>query len=380
MADSAALRQAVKAHYEKYVYPRFPLLTSVRLCDTYALNVDALWARFNGERLAAHDKKILLAGCGSFSPYPTAAANRRARITALDLSKANLARAKLHTRLHFHFNVHFIEGDLSDAPALLGEERFHFIDCYGVLHHIPNATSALQAIRSLLKPGAIVRVMVYSAGARRSVQAIRTAMRLLRVDDVNTIQRLYRKATDDGRFKACIDSNYEAGFDWGLADMFLHPYAKTYRLNELLDMLDKAGLEPILFIHSNALPDPAREIARLNDLELNNQLNANFILLAGRVEDSDMRLTWNRHKETRDTFITLNPAIKNSLSQLPFKRLKPSPKLGFENPPLDFKTGRLLSRFQHPVRKSSVEPARWNAIQPYLKALFLIETATDQSV
>ena len=69
MADSAALRQAVKAHYEKYVYPRFSLLTSVRLCDTYALNLDALWARFNGEWLAAHDKKILLAGCGGCLLY-----------------------------------------------------------------------------------------------------------------------------------------------------------------------------------------------------------------------------------------------------------------------------------------------------------------------
>ena len=380
MASPTSVQQAVKTHYEQYVYPRFPLPTSVRLCDTYALNLDALWARFNGGGLAAHDKRILLAGCGSFSPYPTAVANPRAKITALDLSKANLARAKFHTRLHLHFNARFIEGDLIDAPALFGEKRFHFIDCYGVLHHIPDAVSALQAMHSLLKPGAVARIMVYSAGTRRSVQAARTALRLLRVEDVATIRRLHRKAGADSRFKACIDSNYEAGFDWGLADMLLHPYAKTYRLDELLDSLAQARLEPILFIHPNALPDPDREIARLGDLERSHRLNINFILLAGRVEDSEMRSIWNRRKASEDTFITLNPVIQKSLPLLPFKRLKPSPKLGFENPPLDFKTGRLLSRFKHLVRKSSLEPVQWGTVQPHLQALFLTETAIDQSV
>jgi len=375
MDKLSAIRQAVKAHYEKYVYPRFPLLTSVRECDTYALNLESLWARFNGARLAPTDGRILLAGSGSFSPYPTAVANRKARITALDLSKANLDRARLHALFHLCFNVEFIEGDLINAKTILGRNRFHFIDCYGVLHHIPDVIPALQAIHSLLKEGAIIRIMVYSTGARKSIQAARTAMRLLHIDEIKTIKRLYRKADDHSRFKGCIESSYEASFDWGLADMFLHPYAKTYKIDELLKTLGEAGLEPILFAHPGALSDTGQEIARLRSLELANELSTNFILFAGRMEDSEIRLAWNRRKQIEDTVISLNPAIKNSLPLLPFKTLKPGPKLGFQNPLIDLEANRLLSKFKRPVWKSNMEPARWGAIQPYLQAMFLIETA-----
>lgn len=88
----------------------------------------------------------------------------------------------------------FIEGDFINAKVILGESRFHFIDFYGVLNHIPDVAPALQTIHSLLKEGAVVRIMVYSAGARRSIQAIRTAMRMIHVDEVKNIKRLYRKA------------------------------------------------------------------------------------------------------------------------------------------------------------------------------------------
>jgi len=375
MDEPAAIRRAVKAHYEKYVYPRFPLLASVRECDTYALNLESLWARCNGERLARADGRILLAGCGSFSPYPTAVANPNAKITALDFSKANLDRARWHTLLHLRFNVELIESDLLGAKAILGQKRFHFIDCYGVLHHIPEVVPALKSIHSLLREGGISRIMVYSAGARRSIQAVRTAMKLLHVDEVKTIKRLYRQAADGSRFKDCIESNHEAGFDWGLADMFLHPYAKTYKIDELLDILGAARLEPILFVHPGALSEPAEEIERLRKLEASNELATNFILLAGRMEDSAIRRAWNRRRQTQDTLISLNPVIGKSLSPIPFKTLKPGPKLGFENPPIGFRANRLLGKFRRPVRKSTVEPGVWDAIQTYLRTMFLIETA-----
>lgn len=375
MADSAALRQAVKAHYEKYVYPRFSLLTSVRLCDTYALNLDALWARFNGEWLAAHDKKILLAGCGSFSPYPTAVANKKAQITALDLSKANLDRAKLHTRLHFCFNIEFIEGDILNAKSLLAEKRFHFIDCYGVLHHIPDLVLALKSLHSLLEEGAIARIMVYSTQARQSIQAVRTAMKILHIDKAEKIRALYKKAKENSRFRDCIESNYESKFDWGLADMFLHPYAKTFKIDELLDTLQQARLEPILFIHPNACINTAEEIQRLRKIESNNGPSTNFIFFAGCMEDTQKRRAWQHAKQTQDICIALNPVIKKALSLFPFPPLKPGQKLGFENPAIDFKANRLLAHFQQPLRKSTLSPDRWDAIQPYLQAMFLIETA-----
>ncbi|MBK8534368.1 MAG: class I SAM-dependent methyltransferase [Candidatus Competibacteraceae bacterium] len=377
MDPSARIQQAVKMHYEKYVYPRFPLLSSVRRCDTYALNLDSLWARFNGKKLPSGDKKILLAGSGSFSPYPTAVANKEAKITALDLSGENLKRARLHTLIHRCFNVDFIEGDIIEAHQFLGGDRFQFIDCYGVLHHIPDAVSALNSIHAMLKTGGLLRIMVYSKYARRPAQSIRTAMKILDINEISELKKIYKKARDGSRFKEYLDSTYESKFDSGLADMFLHPYAKTYTINELLELLNATDFEPLLFIHHGALPEVKAEIERVGDMENKNELSTNFILFAGRKQDVVMRLEWETIKNHQDTVISLNPIIMNSLALLPLIPLKPESKLGFENPPINFRGKRLLSKFKKPVKKSSIKyHDDWEWIEQYLKAMFLIETMT----
>ncbi len=374
MNDPLSRLMAVKAHYEKYIYPDFPRLSSVRGCDAYALNLEALWAYFNGERLNPRAGKILLAGCGSFSPYPTAVANPQSRITALDLSRANLNRARQHTGLHLYFNVDFLEGDLLKATDRFGEKIFHFIDCYGVIHHIPEAASAWRTLHALLKPGAFARIMVYSRCARRSIQSVRRAMKLLDIQSVWEIRALYCRAKAGSRFRECVDFAPEAAFAAGLADLFLHPYAKTYTVNELLDMLDQAHLEPLRFIHSGALPEASAEISRLRELELDDDLTTNFILFVGRREDAPLRSDWQSVKSGGETVISLNPVIQRFLPVFPVIPLQPAPRLGFENPAIDFSGKRLLSRFKKPLPVVQIDARQQAAVDRYRQALFLIET------
>lgn len=378
MVQFPSLPDAVRAHYEQYVYPQFPLWASVKICDTYALNLDAWWAWFNGEKLPEQEQKILLAGCGSFSPYPTAIANPAAQITALDLSNANLRRAKLHNWMHGYFKVDFIQGDITSAPDLdsLKGQRFHFIDCYGVLHHIPDVIAALNALHSLLKTGGLLRIMVYSQGARRSAQAIRTALRMLGVHTLSELKRLCRKAPDGSRFRDYLDATPEADFDSGLADLFLHPYARTYTLEQLLETLEATSFEPLKFIDWGALPDIASEIKRVQKIEKSNEFFTNFILFTGRKNDAEIRAEWQRIKSRKDPMIALNPVIQRSLPRLPFIPLNPEPKLGFTNPAITLKSQRLLARFRTPVRKSALKPADCNQVEQYLQALFLIEMAS----
>lgn len=370
-----SIKKAVKLHYEKHVYPEFPLFSSIRLCDAYALNVDSLWARFNGERSPPSAKKILLAGCGSFSPYPTAMANKEAEIIALDLSRKNLDRARLHTLIHRCFNVSFIEGDLTKPNEALKKKHFHFIDCYGVLHHIPEAASALKTIYSLSASGALIRLMVYSTCARRSAQSIRTAMKMLHIHEVGELRNIYRKAKDDSRFKQYMDSAYEARFDSGIADMFLHPYAKTYTIDQLLEFLDMAGFEPLMFIHRGALSDVESEIERLKDLENQKALYTNFTLLIGRKEDAARRAAWMEMKNKNDTIVLLNTVIKKSLPLIPWIPLKPDAKLGFDNPVIDRYGNTLLKRFKEPVKKSSINASDLKRVEEYIQAMFLVEIA-----
>ena len=372
MNDASA--KAVKAHYEKYVYPDFPRLSSVRGCDTYALNLEALWAHFNGERLDPQSGRILLAGSGSFSPYPAAVANPKSRITALDLSRANLNRARQHTGLHLYFNVDFVEGDLVSATDQFGEKIFYFIDCYGVIHHIREAAVVGRTLHALLKPGGFVRIMAYSRCARRSIESVRRALRLLQVQNVQEIKALYRRAKAGSRFRECLDAAPDAAFDAGLADLFLHPYAKTYTVDELLELLDQAHLEPLRFIHPDALMEVNAEIIRLRALERDDDLTTNFILFAGRREDAVLRGQWEAAQASGETLISLNPVIKRFLPVFPIRPLKPAPRLGFENPVIDLRGKRLLSRLRKPIPTSQIDASQREAVAKYRQALFLIET------
>jgi hypothetical protein len=42
------MSETVRRHYELYPYPQYPLLASVRRCDTYASNLAAVWVLWAG--------------------------------------------------------------------------------------------------------------------------------------------------------------------------------------------------------------------------------------------------------------------------------------------------------------------------------------------
>ena len=178
----------VQTHYENYPYPSYPLIASVRHCDTYALNLKALWARFNNTLPPLEAEQILIAGCGTFAPYPMAVANPDVSITALDLSKKSLRRARLHCLLHGKRNVTFRCGDLSE-PNVIGD-HFGLIDSFGVLHHMTDPLAGLKILARHLVPGGIVRIMLYSRYARREEESIRRAFRLLGIKSPDSARQL----------------------------------------------------------------------------------------------------------------------------------------------------------------------------------------------
>lgn len=155
------------------------------------MNLTALWARFNGELLPEQDGRILLSGCGAFAPYPMALANPKAEITGVDLAQHNLQRARLHCLLHRRFNVRLLQGDFLDPTVTPGP--YHFIEAFGVLHHLDDPAAGMRALEQRLLPGGILRVMVYGRYARQEAESIRRAMRLLQVRDVAAIKRMLKK-------------------------------------------------------------------------------------------------------------------------------------------------------------------------------------------
>ncbi|MEI6205151.1 MAG: methyltransferase [Desulfuromonadales bacterium] len=357
----------VRKHYQCHPYPQYPLIASVRRCDTYALNLKALWIRFNSCLPPPDAHRVLVAGCGTFAPYPFSVANPDAMITALDLSERSLMRARLHCLLHGKRNVVYRCLDLLDIAST--EDKFGLIDAFGVLHHLTKPLQGLKKLESLLIPGGIIRIMVYSRYARREEEAIRYALRLLGVREADRARQLLRSARPGSRLAGYVAAADEVNTLSGIADALLHPRVQTYKIGELLGMIRQTELEPLLFAHQGALEDSGEEVQRLQILERDRLSPGNFILYLGKKVS---------HPAGDDAkrMIVLNPCLESAVSQFTFGTMHVPSRFGNCNPSLDRLERRFLRQFINPVNCSELKPDVREAVDMYKRALFLLEYAT----
>jgi SAM-dependent methyltransferase len=131
---------------------------------------------------------ILIAGCGTGShSIDSALRFPRARLLAIDISRASLAFARRKTRALGLTNVEYAQADILTLPAL--GRRFDVIEAIGVLHHLADPMAGWRALLSLLRPNGLMFVGLYSALARQSLAAARTFI----------AERGYRPTPDDIR-------------------------------------------------------------------------------------------------------------------------------------------------------------------------------------
>jgi SAM-dependent methyltransferase len=354
--------ESVRRHYELYPYPSYPLFASVRRCDTYANNLAALWSLFNGELPPPEFSRILIAGCGSFAPYPFALANPGTRITALDLSQPSLKRARLHCLLHGITGVDFQAGDLRRAALAPGP--YGMIDAYGVLHHLEEPVAGLRALAARLSEGGILRVMVYSRYTRREEDSVRRALRLLKVQDPEQVRRMVAASAPDSRLRAFFESSHEVASRSGLADALLHPQVVSYRIDEFLELVAASGLAPLRFAHPGARPDPEREIGRIRAMEKEKRSPGNFVLYLGRNVKGACR--------DEEAVFRLNPCLRSALAPWRLGALYIPGRIGQKNDPLDGAERRFLRRFRNPVPAAVLSPAERAAAGRYADKLFLL--------
>jgi tetratricopeptide (TPR) repeat protein/SAM-dependent methyltransferase len=153
--------RSVRQQYEESPYPRW---VKPALPQQHTL----LAGRQQGET-----PDVLIAGCGTgLSAITFAQQTPDARILAIDLSLASLGYAKrMAGTLGFH-NIAFAQADIIRAAAI--GRSFDFIDVSGVLHHLGDPWQGWRALLSLLRPGAVMQVGLYSKLARQNVVAART--------------------------------------------------------------------------------------------------------------------------------------------------------------------------------------------------------------
>ena len=154
----------VAEQYQQNPYPRWfsiPPQTSELLSERMHL-----WC---SNAYSSNSDDILVAGCGTGQhPVHLAGSFPHSRVVAMDLSHASLAYGKRRCQDFGIDNLEFWHGDilaLHNKPEW--RARFGFVDAVGVLHHLQSPLEGCRALCSMMAPGGVLRVGLYSALARR---------------------------------------------------------------------------------------------------------------------------------------------------------------------------------------------------------------------
>ncbi len=168
---------AVQEQYEEAPYPKYGrlnyLLTPVSYRDKSPhLQQDDV----DTSVLDNNPLEILVAGCGTgFHALRVAMSCANARVTAIDISRKSLAYGQRLKTAYGASNVEFFQADMLEIADVFQAEqqRFHVIECVGVLHHLSDMNAGLAALNSMLVPGGILHLGLYSQHARQAIAEIR---------------------------------------------------------------------------------------------------------------------------------------------------------------------------------------------------------------
>ncbi len=186
--DAVSLQ--VQNQYEESPYPRWTAVPQIEPTTV----VHFLRDRLNIVPLSWPQSTvgvdILIAGCGTGShSIDSALRFPKARILAIDISRASLAYARRKCRALDLTNIEYGQADILKLAAL--GRRFDVIETVGVLHHLADPAQGWQVLLSLLRPHGLMLVGLYSATARQSLAAARAfiAERGYRATDISACRQ-----------------------------------------------------------------------------------------------------------------------------------------------------------------------------------------------
>jgi SAM-dependent methyltransferase len=267
--------QRLAAQYEAYPYPqRDPRDEAKRLIvgsPGHLMEID-YWV-FGSTRPASRPLRALIAGGGSgdatiMLAQQMARSGREGTVTWLDRSAAALKIAQGRAAARGLTNIVWEQRSLLDLPDS-GLGPFDYIDCCGVLHHLPDPEAGLRALLSVLAPGGGMGLMLYAPHGRTGIYMIQDGLRLLAPPDQDPAGRLdiARRVMKHLPETAWLRSNrsvtdHVGGGDAGLYDLLLNPRDRAYTVPALHELLAGVGLtitcwvEPIRYDPNALLPDP----------------------------------------------------------------------------------------------------------------------------
>jgi SAM-dependent methyltransferase len=232
---------AVAEQYEGWPYP----VWSRVMAEPGALE-EALRALHLQGDPPPQDADILIAGCGTGHEAAMIALQcPTARIVAIDISAQSLRYGA--ARCAAFRNIEFRQLDLHHT-AKLGR-KFDIVVSSGVLHHLARPEEGWAALAGVLKPGGLMKVMLYSKAARENVRAARAAIAdLLDAPITDDLLRSVRRRLIDAKASPKSRDFFTLP---GVHDLLMHRHEDAFDIGRIQRALARLELDLVGFRLSN---------------------------------------------------------------------------------------------------------------------------------
>ena len=196
--------------------------------------------------------RVITAGGGTGGPtlYLGERLNHTdAELVYLDFSASSMKIAQERARIRTLTSIIWVKSWIEDMPKL-GLSQFDYVQCSGVLHHLKNPLSGLNALNDILKHGGGMEIVVYATLGRTGLYHIRTLLSILntgipQLDEVKNAMTILGAITETNWFShnaLRFSQDFNAMGDIGIYDMFLHKRDVSYSIGSLYSWILSAGL------------------------------------------------------------------------------------------------------------------------------------------
>ena len=200
-------------------------------------------------------RDALIAGCGTGShSIETAQRFPDAQVLAIDLSRVSLAYARRKTSEAGIHNIRYAQADVLKIGSI--GRSFDLIEAVGVLHHLSDPEAGWRALLSVLRPGGLMLVGVFSALGKTRIETSREFIR----------QRGYGPSADDiraGRQELIRGNQVPSSSDFystsGCRSLWFNAIEHQFSIPDIKSLVEADGLN---FLGFEVAPDVREQFNR----------------------------------------------------------------------------------------------------------------------
>ena len=189
------------------------------------------------------DLDVLIAGCGTWQAAKYAICHPAARVVGIDVSPTSLQHTEAHKQKYNLTNLETRQVPIENVADL--DQRFDFVVCTGVLHHLVDPDAGLRALGSVLKPDGAMYFMVYAPYGRAGVYMLQEYCRRLGVgtskQEITDLIAVLKQLPEHHPLLATQRGSREFVSE-ALADALLNPRDRSYSVPQLFDFIERNDL------------------------------------------------------------------------------------------------------------------------------------------